>query len=174
MNTMANMANMNNMGGPVGTPMMMNNGAMPPQPAQQRNMQSGPGDSSRTLLNTYIYEYFMHYGMYDCARSLYNIDPQINVKKGSPGARRDENGNMGGGQDHPMDGDSKDGLDLKRPDDLPAPAIPNASPDSCFLLEWFSIFWSIFEYVPPPVSLCLRRARCAGAPDMFLLLTTQQ
>jgi len=144
MPNMANMAGMSAMGGPVGAPMPMmnNNGAL--------SHQGGPrhpqlNDTSRTLLNTYIYEYFMRYGMYDCARSIYAVDPEINVKK--DGDRRDENGNpIGNGMgDDPMDTDSKDLLDQKRPDDLPAPNVPSSMTGGCFLYEWFCLFWDMFN-----------------------------
>ena len=140
---MANMGNMGAMGGPVGAPMpMMNNGAMPPQGNPRGHLQVN--DSSRTLLNTYIYEYFIRYGMFDCARAVFQNDPQINVKKDSPGGRRDENMGNGLGDD-PMDTDSKENIDRKRPDDLPAPDVPAPVPDSCFLYEWFCLFWDMFN-----------------------------
>ncbi|KAK3347228.1 hypothetical protein B0T25DRAFT_297464 [Lasiosphaeria hispida] len=145
MNNMANMANMNPMGGTVGAPMPMmnNNGALPPQVGQRHQAN----DSSKTLLNTYIYEYFIRNEMFDCARQVIQYDPNINVKKESPGGRRDENGNIVGNGlgDDPMDTDTKDGLDRKRPDDLPAPNVPNLLPDSCFLYEWFCLFWDMFN-----------------------------
>jgi len=140
MNNMANMANMGAMGGPVGAPMpMMNNGGAIPHPG-------GPGqplfnDSQRTLLNTYIYEYFIKYKMFECARSLYQHDPAMNVKK------EDENGNpLGNGLgEDPMDTDSKDLMDQKRPDDLPAPNLPPSMGGGCFLYEWFCLFWDMFN-----------------------------
>lgn len=146
MNSLPGMPNMGAMGGPVGAAMnMMNNGALASQPAPPRQMQVN--DSSRTLLNTYIYEYFVRSGMYDCARAIYQEDPHINVKKDSPGKLRDENGNLIGNGlgDDPMDTDTKDGLDQKRPDDLPAPNVPTPVPDSCFLYEWFCLFWDVFN-----------------------------
>lgn len=146
MNSMANMPNMNPMGGPVSAPMnMMNNGGLVPQPLPRQIHQLN--DSSRTLLNTYIYEYFVRCGMFDCARAVYREDPHINVKKDSPGKLRDENGNIIGNGlgDDPMDTDTKDGLDQKRPDDLPAPNVPTPVPDSCFLYEWFCLFWDMFN-----------------------------
>ena len=146
MNNMANMANMNAMGGPVGgpMPMMNNNGALPPQ-GGPRHVQLN--DSSRTLLNTYIYEYFLRYDMYDCARSILQHDPNINVMKDGPDGRRDEHGNpvSNGLGDDPMDTDSKDLLDQKRPDDLPAPNVPGPVPGSCFLYEWFCLFWDMLN-----------------------------
>ncbi|TPX08085.1 uncharacterized protein E0L32_010285 [Thyridium curvatum] len=140
-----NMANMQAMGGPVGNPMaMMNNGAMVPQGGPRQQLQSN--DSNRALLNTYIYEYFLRYGMYDCARAMLSSDQQIKVHKDSPGGRRDENGNVigNGVGDDAMDTDSKDDID-KRPDDLPAPNIPTPAADSCFLYDWFCLFWDIFN-----------------------------
>ncbi len=144
MSNMANMASMNAMGGPVGGPMAManNNGVLPPQAGGgPRQLQL---DSSRTLLNTYIYEYFMRYKMYDAARAVWNNDPNINVKKEDE--RRDRNGSLIGNGlgDDPMDTDSKDGLDQK-PDDLPNPNVPTPVPDSCFLYEWFCLFWDVFN-----------------------------
>lgn len=142
-----NMANMGPMGGPVGGPPMMNNGATggPQQGGAQRQLQAH--QDNRLLLNTYIYEYFLRYGMFDCARAILNSDAQIKVQKDSPGGRRDENGNLLGnglGDDH-MDTDSKEEMDQKRPDDLPAPQIPTPLPDSCFLYEWFCLFWDMLN-----------------------------
>jgi hypothetical protein len=148
MNNMAGMPNMNVMGGPVGNPMgtpinMINNGALAPQPGPPSQMQLN--DSSRTLLNTYIYEYFIRYGMFDCARSLLASDQQVNVHKDGPGRRRDENGNVTNGVDDPMETDSKDDLDGKLPDDLPPPKLPMPTSDTSFLYEWFCLFWDIYN-----------------------------
>ncbi|KAK4040166.1 hypothetical protein C8A01DRAFT_15927 [Parachaetomium inaequale] len=146
---MAGMPNMNAMGGPVGNPMgtpmnMMNNGALGPQPAPPNQMQLN--DQSRILLNTYIYDYFIRYNMFGAARAVYEADPQIKVTKDSPGKHRDENGNLlGNGLGDAMDTDGKDGLDQKRPDDLPAPNVPTTMHDSCFLYEWFCLFWDMFN-----------------------------
>jgi hypothetical protein len=147
MNNMQGMPNMNAMGGPVGPvgpPMnVMNNGALGPQPSAPGQMQMN--DSSRTLLNTYIYEYFIRYNMFNAARGVLEADPQIKVLKDSPGKMRDENGNLlGNGLGDAMDTDAKDG-DQKRPDDLPAPNVPTPLPDSCFLYEWFCLFWDMFN-----------------------------
>jgi hypothetical protein len=149
MNNMAGMPNMNAMGGPVGNPMgtpmnMMNNGALGPQPAPPSQMQLN--DQGRILLNTYIYDYFIRYNMFGAARAVYEADPQIKVTKDSPGKHRDENGNLlGNGLGDAMDTDGKDGLDQKRPDDLPAPNVPTNVHDSCFLYEWFCLFWDMFN-----------------------------
>ncbi|KAG6034918.1 hypothetical protein E4U41_006308 [Claviceps citrina] len=142
MNPNMGMANMNAMGGPVGgAPMpMMNNGAVNPQmaaaAAAARQQQL---DGQRGVLNTYIYEYFIRYGMYDCARSLLSSDQQVNVHKdGTKG------GNAANGDDC-MDTDSKDDLDAKLPDDLPPPKLPMPASDTSFLYEWFCLFWDIYN-----------------------------
>lgn len=142
MNPNMGMANMNAMGGPVGgAPMpMMNNGAVNPQmaaaAAAARQQQL---EGQRGVLNTYIYEYFIRYGMYDCARSLLLSDQQVNVHKdGTKGA------NAASGDD-PMDTDSKDDLDAKLPDDLPPPKLPMPASDTSFLYEWFCLFWDIYN-----------------------------
>ncbi|KAH8646751.1 hypothetical protein BX600DRAFT_155343 [Xylariales sp. PMI_506] len=124
-------------GGPM--PMAMNPGAMPvPQQAQQQQQPS------RSVLNTYIYDYFLKVGMYDLARAMLANDQSINVLKDSPG-RRNENGNgMGNGVgDDPMDTDNKDELD-KRPGDLPEANVPSTS-ETSFLQEWFSLFWDMLN-----------------------------
>lgn len=137
------MPGMNPMGGPVGgAPVpMMNNGAVnsqavPPNamPRQQVN------DNQRGVLNTYIYEYFIRYGMFECARSLLSSDQQVNVHKdGSKG-----NAANGAGDDS-MDTDNKDDVDSKLPEDLPPPKLPMPASDTSFLYEWFCLFWDIYN-----------------------------
>lgn len=132
-----NMAGMNAMGGPVGggNP-MMNNGAA-------GGIRQPINDTQKSQLNTYIYEYFLTNEMYDCARSLLNSNEPMHLN--TKDSRRDDNGNiMGNGADS-MDGDSKDNLDSKRPDDLPAPNLPKECPESCFLYEWWCLFWDMFN-----------------------------
>ncbi|KAF4970009.1 hypothetical protein FZEAL_10128 [Fusarium zealandicum] len=152
MNPNVNMANMNPMGGPVGgAPMpMMNNGAVNPQAAAAAaaaaaSRQHQGNDGQRSVLNTYIYEYFIRMGMYDCARSLLSSDQPVSVLKDGANRRRDENGNViNGVGDDPMDTDSKDEIDVKLPDDLPPPKLPMPASDTSFLYEWFSVFWDIY------------------------------
>ncbi|KAK4223091.1 hypothetical protein QBC38DRAFT_59975 [Podospora fimiseda] len=111
------------------------------QQAQQQQQQQQPQDQ-RVLLNTYIYEYFLRNEMWDCARAILESGSQLNVKKESPGR-----GSMGNGiNDDAMDTDSKDALDHKRPDGLPEPNMPGCVSESCFLYEWFSLFWSMFSH----------------------------
>ncbi|ESZ93778.1 hypothetical protein SBOR_5834 [Sclerotinia borealis F-4128] len=128
-NSNVNMSGMQNMGGPVGGGMpMMNNGA-----AAGAARHSTSNDNNRSQLNTYIYEYFLKSGMFDCARTLLNQE-QINVVKDSPGRGDAEDGD-----------DSKDDIDSKRPNDLPLPNLPKECPESCFLYEWFCLFWDMFN-----------------------------
>jgi hypothetical protein len=132
-----NMGGMNAMGGPVGGGMPnMNNGA-----GGVRQPMTG-NDTNRSQLNTYIYEYFLRNGMYDCARALLVSEQPMNIMKDSPGRRRDENGNGAGDEG---DGDSKDDMDSKRPADLPDPNLPKECPESCFLYEWWCLFWDMFN-----------------------------
>ncbi|KAI0474356.1 hypothetical protein F4859DRAFT_88159 [Xylaria cf. heliscus] len=135
-----NMANMPMAGAPVGGgPMtMMGNNAL----AAGQVQRLAP-ENNRANLNTYIYDYFLREGMYDCARAMLNSNQTLNIHKNP---HRDENGNaIGNGVgDDPMDTDSKEDLDPKRPNDLPAPNVPNGS-DSCFLYEWFCLFWDILS-----------------------------
>jgi hypothetical protein len=112
--------------------MMINDGS----PA----MMNGSSDQTRNLLNTYIYEYFLKIGMHDVARTLSQQQDKFKIniaQKPSPGQRK---GGMDGDAD-PMDVDNK--LDI--PDDLPKPSCPNSSPGTAFLLEWFGIFYDIFQ-----------------------------
>jgi len=134
MNTV-NMGGMNALGGPVGgggMP-MMNNGA----PGGGSRQQMPQNDSQRSQLNTYIYDYFLRNGMYDCARALYQNDPTMKVIKESPGRQN--------GADDGDDAESKDDVDKQRPDDLPRSDVPRECPESCFLFEWWSLFWDMFN-----------------------------
>ncbi|KFY71955.1 hypothetical protein V499_07876 [Pseudogymnoascus sp. VKM F-103] len=136
------MAALNAMGaGAVGGAVpMMNNGV----PGNQRAL---PVDDSqqRARLNTYIYEYFICNEMYDCARALINSEQPVNLLKGSPNQQRDANGNPVDGAGSDDMEDTKEGIDMKRPDDLPAPNLPRESSESCFLFEWWSLFWDMFN-----------------------------
>ena len=130
-----NMGGMPAMGGPVGGGMpAMNNGAGPGV------RQSMPVNDNRSQLNTYIYEYFLKNEMYDCARSLLQSKQPMSLVKDSPGRQGD-----GGAGDDGGDADSKDDIDSKRPSDLPAPNLPMDTPESCFLYEWWCLFWDMFN-----------------------------
>ncbi|KAH7137791.1 hypothetical protein EDB81DRAFT_614013, partial [Dactylonectria macrodidyma] len=100
------------------------------------------GDN-RTLLNTYIYDYFLHYGMLDCACAILNSDSKVKVQKHS---RDSSLGKKGGLLGNDLGHGSIDpGLDSNHPEHVPAPNVPNLSPDICFLYEWFCLFWDIFN-----------------------------
>lgn len=132
-----NMANMNAMAGQVAgaMPMAMNNGVMP-NAAQQ--MPQSQTQTHRNMLNTYIYDYFLKEGFYEVARAMLQEDSLlVQTQKDSPGGRQN------GAGDDPMDTDSKD--DMKaRPADLPVANIPISS-ESCFLYEWFGLFWEMLN-----------------------------
>ena len=149
MNPNVGMANMNPMGGAVGgAPMpMMNNGVVNPQAAAAANA-SGAGrqqasEQHRLSLNTYIYEYFLRQGLYDCARAM--VDSEVPLAVSKDERRRDDNGNVVNGTGDSMDTDSKDDFDRKIPEDLPTPNLAMSPTDSSFLFEWFSLFWDIFH-----------------------------
>lgn len=149
MNPNTAMANMNPMGGAVaGAPMPMMNNATANQQAgaaAAAARQQQMSDNQRGVLNTYIYEYFIRYGMFDCARSLLSSDQQVNVLK-DVAHRRNEGGNaVNGLGDDAMDTDAKDDVDAKLPDDLPPPKLPMPASDTSFLYEWFCLFWDIYN-----------------------------
>ncbi|KAJ3575882.1 hypothetical protein NPX13_g3883 [Xylaria arbuscula] len=129
-----NMANMPMGGAPMASgPMaMMGNTALAAGQVQR------PPENNRANLNTYIYDYFIREGMFDCARAMLNSEQALNVHKSPP---RNQNNGLG---DDPMDTDSKEDMDSKRPSDLPAPNVPQGS-DSCFLYEWFCLFWDMLS-----------------------------
>ncbi|KAI9797209.1 MAG: hypothetical protein M1833_005618 [Piccolia ochrophora] len=133
---------MNAMGGPVGGMPMMNNGLM----GGPRN--SNQNDQSRTILNTYVYDYLLKNKLYDCARAFIGSDAIVvnAASKPSPSRRRDGDGNLLNGIDeNSMDADIKEDVDSKRPDDLPHPKIPDDSYQNSFLQDWWCIFWDMYN-----------------------------
>lgn len=129
-----NMGGMNAMGGPIAA-----GGAMPPMSnGANQGLRQAAGNDNRSQLNTYIYEYFLKNEMYDCARALIGSQQPMSLVKDSVG-RRDGEGDDG------ADLDSKDDIDSKRPEDLPAPNLPRDTPESCFLYEWWCLFWDMFN-----------------------------
>lgn len=181
-----NMANLGVMGGPVGAaPMPMMNNPAGVQQAGPRQ-QAPINETQRTLLNTYIYEYFIRFGMHDCARTLLQGDHQVNVIRDGVNRRRDENGNIlgnGVGGDA-MDTDSKDEMDGKLPDDLPPPKLPRTSEGMSFLHEWFCLFWEMYSAQRKPGTgvvhqyvnhtqvslLCPQRCDASDCPPFLLML----
>lgn len=113
-----------------GTPMLPNgsNGAVPRPGGEHEEV------SYEAKLNSFIYGYYIDKKQWDLARALKNsgvpffpaFDASVN------------------GADESKHHDSKNGLDSKRPDDLPElPGVDNAQGGS-FLLGWFSLFWDIY------------------------------
>ena len=123
------MAAMNASGGAFNLPMMNGaNGATPRAGSDQEE------NEMEARLNSYIYDFFLKYENYECARALLNSNAPM-----EPAAvRRREDIN---GTDDNMHIDSKDDPDSKRPDDLP-PVFPGQ--ENTFLLDWFSCFWDFY------------------------------
>lgn len=146
MNNNINMAAMNAMAGQGGGGIPMMNNGMPggqrqqQQQAQQQQHHAISPETSKLQLNTYIYEYFLYNQMFDCARALVNSSEPLNVHQNSS-RRRDPNGMDLGGEEE----ESKEHFDPNRPDDLPAPNVPQDFPEGCFLFEWWSLFWDMFN-----------------------------
>ncbi|KAI9732889.1 MAG: hypothetical protein M1834_003829 [Cirrosporium novae-zelandiae] len=124
----------NAMGGPVGGMPMMN--------AMNSAQTSRNDGDSPPYLNTYIYDYFIKNGLYDCARSLLHSDAHIlthtEQTKTSPG-RKDE---VNGVDNDAMDTDKDH---MKIPQDLPRPKLVEDGSSSAFLVDWWSLFWDIFS-----------------------------
>ncbi len=104
-----------------------------------------PDSNADTMkrFNTYVYDYFLKNGLYDCARALLQSDVGLDLSKASPGQRRDADGNLLN-DDGGMDTDIKDEMDAKRPDDLPVANVPGVLTVNCFLYDWFCVFWDVF------------------------------
>lgn len=132
-----NIGGLNNLGGggamPSGIP-LMNNIAPKGRPPMPLN------NDQRSQLNTYIYEYFLRNSMYDCAKALLESGQPLNLIKDSPGRRREDNSNNEEGND-----ESKIDFETKRSIDLPEPNLPKECPESCFLYDWWCLFWDMFN-----------------------------
>ncbi|KAH7187569.1 hypothetical protein DER44DRAFT_680517, partial [Fusarium oxysporum] len=99
--------------------------------------------NKRTQLNTYIYEYFLHNGMIQCAQSILKADSDVRVLEHGPDSACDDKGCR---LKNALCNQTIDtGLDSTHSKLLPAPNIPILSPDSCFLYEWFYIFWAMLN-----------------------------
>ncbi|KAG7404352.1 Transcriptional activator somA [Fusarium oxysporum f. sp. rapae] len=99
--------------------------------------------NKRTQLNTYIYEYFLHNRMFQCAQSILKADSDVKVQRHSPSNDRHDKGLRLKNAPRNKTIDSR--LDSTHSNLLPASNIPNLSPDSCFLYEWFGLFWAMFN-----------------------------
>jgi hypothetical protein len=122
-----NFAAMNaNAGGPVdGTPMMGN---------MQR--PRGEAEDPRSLINTYIYDYFLRNQHHELAELMLKSEMKMNIQlqgKQSPGSR-----NVNG-----VDG--MNGMEMDDKFNLPHPKLPSQQAvDNSFLLDWWNQFWDIF------------------------------
>uniref|UniRef100_A0A0D2XT59 LisH domain-containing protein n=1 Tax=Fusarium oxysporum (strain Fo5176) TaxID=660025 RepID=A0A0D2XT59_FUSOF len=99
--------------------------------------------NKQTQLNTYIYEYFLHNSMFQCAQSILKADSDVKVQRHSPGGDRHDKGLQLKNALRNKTIDSR--LDSTHSNLLPAPNVPNLPPDSCFLYEWFGLFWAMFN-----------------------------
>lgn len=124
-----------------GIPMMSGSSAPRSEPSNA-NMQ----DKMVMQLNTYIYDYFIKRGYYDCARALVQDDNfPINAgqNKSTPGHRRE--GEVNGVDGDAMQMDSKDDVKSKIPEDLPRPNLNGGDlQQTSFLFDWFNLFWDVF------------------------------
>lgn len=120
----------------LGPPSQMGNGL----PRQQQRPMPNNESQQRTQLNTYIYEYFISNEMWDCARAIVDSKQPINTIQKSPTAR-DHMGLDNG--DDPSNDDSKANILDQR--GLPLPNLPRECPESCFLYEWWCLFWDMFN-----------------------------
>ncbi|KAL7267727.1 hypothetical protein RUND412_009671 [Rhizina undulata] len=163
------------MGGVGGVPvgMNLNNGG-------PRVHAPSPPDS-KTLLNTYIYDYFLKNDMVECARTMFNsgeADVQTNdgSRRTSPSRRP---------QKHDADGNAINGIDENAMDtgegparkledgeegsknglDLPPAKVPSDCPQQSFLLDWWCLFWDIFN---------ARNGSNKGTPAAVYVNHTQQ
>ncbi|EXM12427.1 hypothetical protein RAB80_014620 [Fusarium oxysporum f. sp. vasinfectum] len=97
----------------------------------------------RTQLNTHIYEYFFHHGMFDCAQAILKADSDVKVQRHDPcNPCDDEHCRL----NNAFYNESVSiGFGFKHPEQLPIPSVLNLSPESCFLYEWFSLLWAMFS-----------------------------
>lgn len=133
-----NMGGMNQVGGPIGQPRAMNNGAS----GIPRNVNAEESKDPKFELDSYIYDYFVKNEQYDVARAMKNCSGiRLNLAKDiktSP-SRREVNG-----MDESMDSDSKEDV-RNRPDDLPPVNVGSGDLSVPFLHEWWCIFWDICQ-----------------------------
>lgn len=131
MNQLNNMAGFNPGNTALGNMPMTNGG----NNAAGRMAEEPADENLEHKLNAFIYSYLCNRGQYDAARALKNGNAQFDPVL--------ENNDVNG--DGKMQIDSKDGIDLHRPDDLPNVInIPHDGQGGPFLLSWFSLFWDIY------------------------------
>ncbi len=130
-----NMAGLNGGGGSLGGMPLMNNGTNGATP-RVGNDNEEPNYEAR--LHTFIYDYFLKSEQWACARALFNSGLNMDPPP------RQSDGDVNGAADGSMHMDSKDGLDPKRPSDLPLAGNPADQQGNSFLLEWFALFWDVY------------------------------
>ncbi|EXM14890.1 hypothetical protein FOTG_16724 [Fusarium oxysporum f. sp. vasinfectum 25433] len=81
--------------------------------------------------------------MFQCAQSIREVNSGVNVQRHSPGSARNDKSLRLKNALHNETIDTR--LDSTHSNLLPVPNVPNLSPDSCFLYEWFSLFWAMFN-----------------------------
>ena len=91
--------------------------------------------NNEARLNAYIYGYFCAKGKWELARALKDSGVEF-----EPPLVDHANG-----PNESMQTDSKDGIEVKRPGDLPdVPQLSDGQGGS-FLSSWFALFWDIFS-----------------------------
>ena len=86
-------------------------------------------------LNAYIYGYFCVKGKWELARALKDSGVEFEPPLVNDHAN---------GANDSFQTDSKDGIDVKRPDDLPEIHQLGDGQGGSFLSSWFALFWDIF------------------------------
>ena len=137
MNPQVNMGGMNQVGGPVGAPRAMHNGAG----GVPRNVNVEESKDPKFELDNYIYDYFLKTEQYEVARAMKNSGIRLNLTKEmktSPSRRE------GIGLEESIDADSKEEA-KNRPDDLPPVNVGGGNLSAPFLHVWWCIFWDICQ-----------------------------
>ncbi len=128
-----NMGGFNAGNGAIGNMPMPNHG---PNGVGGRMPDDHEDTNYEAKLNAHIYGYFCAKGKWDLARALKDsgveFDPPL------------LNDNANGANDS-MQTDSKDGIDLKRPEDLPEVQNSGDGQGGSFLSSWFALFWDIYS-----------------------------
>lgn len=124
-----NMGGMNGASAPMGAMPMLNHATNGATPARaDSDEQESPDYGPR--LNAYIYDYFLGHDMYDCARAMLKSRVPMEPAPGN--------------SENQMNGIKEDSGDSKKPTDLPAANV-SGSQSGAFLLDWFALFWDIFQ-----------------------------
>ena len=122
-------------GGTLGGMPLMNNGTNGATP-RVGNDNEQPDYEAR--LHHFIYDYFLKNENWECARALITSGLAMDPPP------RPNDSDVNGAADGSMHTDSKDGLDSKRPSDLPSAGVQPDQQGNSFLLEWFALFWDVY------------------------------